>query len=119
MPYDEGLAERVREVLDERRGISEKKMFGGLAFLVAGKMGVGVVREELMVRVGPDAYEAALRRHARQMDFTGRPMKGFVFVASEGLGSDTDLRRWVELGLRGAESSQAPRARTKGSRASK
>ncbi len=101
MPYDEGLAQRIRELMEERHDVSEKRMFGGLAFLVAGKMCVGVVRDELMVRVGPGEYAAALRRpHARRMDFTGRPMKGFVFVAPAGVESDAALRAWVECGVR-------------------
>jgi TfoX/Sxy family transcriptional regulator of competence genes len=101
MPHDEGLAQRIRELLEECHDVSEKRMFGGVAFLVAGKMCVGVVRDDLMVRVGPDQYAAALRRpHARPMDFTGRPMKGFVFIAPDGVASDHALRTWVECGLR-------------------
>jgi|GEM_PF-5100992 len=88
MAYDEGLAYRIREVFaDHPAGpaVTEKKMFGGIAFLVSGNMAVGVVGEELMVRVGPDAYQATLELpHARQMDFTGKPMKGFVYVGAEG-----------------------------------
>ena len=85
MSFDEGLAQRIREWLDEQVGLSEKRMFGGLAFLVHGNMAVGVVKSELMVRVGPDAHAAALREpHARPMDFTKRPMKGFVFVSEDG-----------------------------------
>jgi len=100
MSYDEGLAERIREVLEDRSDVSEKKMFGGLAFLLRGKMCVGVVGDELMVRVGPDAYREAVRRpHARRMDFTGRPMKGFVYVGCEGIESDAELRRWVTRGV--------------------
>jgi TfoX/Sxy family transcriptional regulator of competence genes len=103
--YDEGLAERIRELLDERDGVSEKRMFGGLAFLVNGNMAVGIVKDELMVRVGPAAHAAALREpHARPMDFTKRPMQGFVFVAPAGFAEDAELRRWVERGLRLAES---------------
>ena len=82
MAYDEGLAERLREVFPEHAGIAEKKMFGGLCFLARGHMFVGIVGEALMARVGPVAYEKALRRpHARVMDFTGKPMKGYVYVA--------------------------------------
>ena len=104
MAYDEGLAQRIREVLDERPDVSEKKMFGGLAFLLHGNMCVGVVGEDLMVRVGPQAHADALREpRARKMDFTGRPMKGFVFVSGDGLGSDADLLRWVERGVRFAD----------------
>jgi hypothetical protein len=105
MPYDEGLAQRVREELDERPDVSEKKMFGGLAFLLAGNMCVGVVGDELMVRVGPDAYEEAVRKpHTRKMDFTGRAMKGFVYVGRHGIASDAGLRRWVDRGVRYATS---------------
>lgn len=100
MAYDEGLAERIREILGDRPNVSEKRMFGGLAFLVAGNMCVGVVKDRLMVRVGPDAYKTLVReRHARKMDFTGRPMKGFVYVESEGFEADADLRRWVGYGV--------------------
>jgi TfoX/Sxy family transcriptional regulator of competence genes len=100
MSFDEGLAERIRDALDERSDVSEKKMFGGLAFLLRGNMCVGVVRGELMVRVGPDAYAEAVREpHARPMDFTGRSMKGFVYVGSEGIESDADLLRWVARGV--------------------
>lgn len=104
LAYDEGLAQRIRELLDERPDVSEKKMFGGLAFLLHGNMCVGVVGEDLMVRVGPQAHADALREpHARKMDFTGRPMKGFVFVSGDGLGSDADLLRWIERGVRFAD----------------
>ncbi len=105
MAYDEGLAQRIREVLEDRADLSEKKMFGGLAFLLGGNMCVGVLKSELMVRVGPDRHEEAVRQpHARRMDFTGRPMKGFVYVACDGFESDADLRRWVARGVRFAGS---------------
>lgn len=105
MAHDEGLAQRIRELLDEQAGLSEKRMFGGVAFLVNGNMAVGVVKSELMVRVGPDAHAAALREpHARPMDFTKRPMKGFVFVAEAGLEQDSQLGAWVERGVRFAAS---------------
>jgi hypothetical protein len=80
-------------------------MFGGVAFLIRSNMCVGVVGDELMVRVGPDAYDEAVRQpHARKMDFTGRPMKGFVFVGVEGFELDADLRRWVAHGVEFAAS---------------
>jgi len=105
MAYDEGLAQRIREALDDRSNVDEKKMFGGLAFLLAGNMCVGVVGDDLMVRVGPQAYDAALQEpHARKMDFTGRPMRGLLFVAAEGLESDAALLRWLERGIRFAAS---------------
>jgi len=100
MAFDEKLAVRVRGVLKGRRGVSERKMFGGLSFLVRGNMACGIVGDELMVRVGPDAHEKALSRtHAREMDFTGRALKGMVYVARPGLRSATALRSWVELGV--------------------
>lgn len=100
MPYDEGLAQRVREQLAQRPDVTEKKMFGGLAFLLGGNMCCGIVREELMVRVGPDAHAASLAvPHAREMDFTGRAMKGMVYVGTDGLGEDEELAAWVGRGI--------------------
>jgi len=96
MPFDEGLAERIREVLRSARGISEKRMFGGLAFLSGGYMFVGISGDALMARVGPANYTRALSRpHAREMDFTGTPMKGYVFVDPPGFAADADLAQWV------------------------
>jgi hypothetical protein len=96
LAYDEGLAERLREVLRSQRGISEKKMFGGLAFLNRGYMFVGIVGDVLMARVGPEYYQEALSRpHVREMDFTGKPMKGYVFVDPPGFELDADLADWV------------------------
>lgn len=100
MPYDEGLAERLREAFSTRKDVTEKKMFGGIAFMVSGNMCCGVVNDTLMARVGPDHYDTALKRpHARKMDFTGRPLKGFVYVAPEGFESDEDLAGWVQVSL--------------------
>ena len=99
MAIDEGLAERIREALGTAR-TTEKKMFGGLAFMSRGHMFIGITKEALMVRVGPAAYADALKRpHAREMDFTGRPMKGYVFVAPAGFEGDDDLASWVQAGL--------------------
>ncbi len=99
MAYDESLAERVRGVLAGEPGVSEKRMFGGLTFLLNGNMCCGLTGTDLMVRVGPDAHAEALARpHAREMDFTGKSLKGFVFVAPEGYAADEDLRTWVGLG---------------------
>ena len=100
MPYDERLATRVRAILARRRRITEKKMFGGLSFLAAGNMACGIVGDELMVRVGPARYADALaRRHVREMDFTGRPLTGYVYVAPAGLRTRAALATWVDLGL--------------------
>ncbi len=96
MAYDEKLADRVRKLLAKRKGFAEKKMFGGLCFLLKGKMLCGVLKEDLVVRVGPKRYEAALSRpHVRPMDFTGRPIKGFVFVGPLGCRTDNGLKKWV------------------------
>lgn len=100
MAYDEGLAQRIRECLEGDPRVTEKKMFGGLAFLVGGNMCCGVTKSELMVRVGPDAYEDSLAQpFAREMDFTGRSLKGMVYVAVEGFESDEDLGGWVGRGV--------------------
>jgi hypothetical protein len=93
MAFDEQLAERVRKEFSAHRDVTEKKMFGGLAFMLNGNMCCGVAGEDLMLRVGPDAHDAELRRpHARVMDFTHRPMKGFVFVAPAGVKTAAALR---------------------------
>ena len=103
MAYDESLARRVRAILAYEQAIDEKKMFGGLAFLLRGNMCCGVVGDELLVRVGREQYGAALALpHAHEMTFTGRPMSGFVLVAPEGLEGD-DLDRWVRRGVDFAE----------------
>ena len=101
MAYDEELAHRVREQLAEEAAVTEKSMFGGLAFLVGGNMSVAVSgRGGLIVRVGPDGEDEALGLpHARPMDMTGRPMSGWVVVDPAGVRSDGDLRRWVERGV--------------------
>src|ERR671918_3163438 len=96
MAYDETLAERIREALADERGVHEIKMMGGLCFMVGGHMALGIVGEDLMVRVGPERYERALgRAHAREMNFTGRSSKGFVFVASDGIKTKRTLASWV------------------------
>jgi len=101
MSYDERLAERVREVASELDpSATEKAMFGGLCFLRRGKMFVGIVGDQLMVRVGRDAYEAALMEpHVREMDFTGKPMRGYVYVEPAALRRDDRLRDWIARGL--------------------
>ena len=100
MAYDEGLAERLRDVLSEQSGVTEKKMFGGLAFLWQGHMFCGIVGEELMVRVGAERYgQALLEPHTRAMDFTGRPMKGYVYVEPGGFEADDELKNWAKRGL--------------------
>ncbi|MCH8297260.1 MAG: TfoX/Sxy family protein [Chloroflexi bacterium] len=105
MPYDEILAERVRGLFLSEPGYTERKMFGGICFMVGRNMAVGVTGGDLMVRPGPDDFEAALALpHARPMDFTGRPMKGFVYVESAGIATEAALAEWVERGARFARS---------------
>jgi hypothetical protein len=99
MAYDEGLAERIRERTVDRSALSERKMFGGLCFMLDSNMCFGIVGSELMVRVGPDAYEETVAlEHAREMDFTGRSMKGMVYVGEAGLSEDEDLDAWLDRG---------------------
>ena len=96
MAYDVDLADRVRAVLLGDPGLSERKLFGGLAFMLDGHMCCGIVGDELMLRIGADAAADALEReHVRPMDFTGRAMTGMVFVAPDALRGQT-LRRWVD-----------------------
>ena len=98
--FDEGLAERIRDQVGDAPTVSERKMFGGLAFLSNGNMCFGVIGEDLLVRVGPESYATALARpHVREMDLTGRPMRGIVVVDSTGLGEDDRLRSWLDRGL--------------------
>jgi TfoX/Sxy family transcriptional regulator of competence genes len=104
MAYDEGLAERVRGLLSDY-SIQEKKMFGGLAFMINGNMACGLIKEDFMVRVGPEKYEEVLGKpHTRKMEFTGRPMKGFIVVDAEGYEDDKSLARWVKQGMNYARS---------------
>lgn len=100
MAFDEGLAERARMMVDERTDITEKKMFGGLCLLSRGLMFAGIIGDVLMVRVGPDRYAEGLARpFARPMDFTGKPMKGFLYVDPDGFSEDDDLGAWLEMAL--------------------
>jgi TfoX/Sxy family transcriptional regulator of competence genes len=97
VPHDENLVARVRDVLSDETGVVEKEMFGGLTFMLRGKMCCGVAGERLMVRVGPDWYDDALREYgAAPMDLTGKPLRGFVFVAPEACATESDLRDWVD-----------------------
>lgn len=113
MSYDEALADRVRAVaLELRASTTERAMFGGLCFVVDGKMFAGIVDRELMVRVGPDAYEVALAEpHVREMDFTGKPMRGYVYVEPPALRPAARLRQWIERGLAGARAAKPKKRR--------
>ena len=97
MPYDEQLAARVRAVLGDRSDVAERSMFGGIAFMVGGHMCCGVNGSDLMLRLGQAQAAAALEHpQTRPMDFTSRPMKGFVYVSPDGTRSQDDLRAWIE-----------------------
>lgn len=100
MAYDEQLATRVREVLPDPSLVTERKMFGGLAFIVRGNMSCGIIGDRLMIRVDRDSYEAVLARpHVRAVDFTGKPMRGFVYVDPAGIATAGDLLEWVHRGV--------------------
>ncbi len=97
MAYDEKLANRIRGILAGQKGAGEKKMFGGIAFMLNGNMCCGAIDDLLMARVGPNQYEAALKLpHVRPMDFTGKPMKGYVYVEPEGYKEDVYLKIWID-----------------------
>lgn len=98
MSYSETLAKRVRSHLNHHDNYHEKQMFGGLAMMLNGNMCCGVVGEELMARVGPEKYEACLKiPYVRQMDFTGKPLRGMVYIAAAGVDSEQQLAAWIEL----------------------
>jgi TfoX/Sxy family transcriptional regulator of competence genes len=100
MAYDEAVAGRIRKALAGATNVVEKRMFGGIAFMVRGNMCCGVIGDRLMLRVGPGGYEAALSQpHARPMDFTGRPMKGMVYVEPAGFASPGDLKAWIRKAM--------------------
>ncbi|HSY77339.1 MAG TPA: TfoX/Sxy family protein [Bacteroidia bacterium] len=100
MAYNEKLADRVRESLVTVKKVEEKNMFGGVCFMVDGKMCIGVVDDEMMCRIDPNMDEIVLKkRGCRQMDFTGKPMKGYVFVGGEGMKTKDTYEYWINLCL--------------------
>jgi TfoX/Sxy family transcriptional regulator of competence genes len=103
--YDHGLADEVRAHLGPRADLTEREMFGGIAFMLRGNMAVGVSGDELMVRVGKEGHDVAISPPgARVFDMSSRPMKGWILVAAEALGTEDDLGSWVERGVAYAES---------------
>jgi TfoX/Sxy family transcriptional regulator of competence genes len=99
MAFDEQLADRVRDLIVGHGEVSERKMFGGIGFMVSGNMAVGVIGEELIVRLDPeDAEDAISEPGVREFDFTGRPMRGWIFVAARAISDDDALASWVEAG---------------------
>lgn len=104
MAYDEAFASRVRAALRRRKGISERKMMGGIAFMLNGNMCCGVNGKDLMLRLGNDGAAAALGEpHARPMDFTGKPLKSMVYIGPAGTKTDTDLRAWIDRAVKFAK----------------
>ncbi len=100
MAYDESLAQRIRDALVRAKNVEEKKMFGGVGFLLNGNMVVGVWKDSLIVRVGADSYEdALLESHVEQFDITGKPMKGWIMVQPEGIEEDEQLNEWIQRAL--------------------
>jgi len=100
MAFDETLAQRIRVALADEAKIIEKKMFGGIAFMVRGHMTVGIVKNELLVRVGPDTHDKALAKpHAKVMNFTGKPMTGFIYVEAPGIATQAQLKAWIKMAL--------------------
>jgi TfoX/Sxy family transcriptional regulator of competence genes len=100
MAYDDVLAQRISKVLDGTPNLAEKKMFGGVGYLIQGNMACGVNKQDLIIRVGPEAYEEALKQpHVRVFDMTGRPMKGWINVSAEGYQNQKDLKAWIQKGV--------------------
>lgn len=106
MAYDEQLAERVRELISARPGVVERKMFGGLGWMIGGNMACGVMGDDLVVRIAPEETEDACREeHVSEFGRPGkRPMRGFVLVEQDGLADDAELARWVDVGAARAAS---------------
>ena len=100
MAYDESSAERIRKQMQKNQGFVEKKMFGGICFLLNGNMACGIRNNDIIVRVGKEAYEDCLALpYTRQFDMTGRPMSGWVMVSSKGYQSDNELKTWLQRGI--------------------
>jgi TfoX/Sxy family transcriptional regulator of competence genes len=111
MPFDENLGARVRSALSDRTDVVEKRMFGGLAFMVNGRMCCGIVKDDLMLRVGPQRLEELLKKpHARVMDFTGRPSNNMIYVSPAGLRTESALRTWIGKSLEWLSEDQAAKA---------
>jgi TfoX/Sxy family transcriptional regulator of competence genes len=114
MAYDERLAKRLRGYFKRRKGVEEKRMFGGLCFMLNGHMCCGIEKDRLMVRVLPDRYETLLKKpHAREMDFTGKPLTGFLFISEAGYRTAAGLTGWLEEAVECAKSKPSKKKKTK------
>ena len=100
MAYDEKLAQRVRSLVGSRKAVSEREQFGGVAFLIRGNVACGIIGKELLVRVGPDRHEEAMKsKGARAFSLTGRPSRGWIIVRPAGLASAATLKKWIQMGV--------------------
>lgn len=100
MAYNEELANRMREIFSGKGQVEEKEMFGGLCFMLNGKMCAGIIKEEMMLRVAPESHESLVELPGcRSMDFTKRPMKGYVYVSQDVLSNKKELQKWIELAI--------------------
>lgn len=114
MAYDEKLAARIRAELEHVKNVEEKQMMGGIVFMLNGKMCIGIIKDELMCRINPNLYEEALGIHGcREMDFTGKPMKGWVLISEEGMRSKNDFEYWINLALQFNKHAKAHKKRKK------
>lgn len=112
MAYDEQLAVRIRRVIGDRADITERRMFGGLTFLHHGKMCCGIVGQDLVIRIGDEEMPSALQRpHVRPMDFTGRPLRGFVYVGALAVATDDALGEWIAEGVAFTRREPGPKRR--------
>jgi TfoX/Sxy family transcriptional regulator of competence genes len=115
MAYNEKLSDRIREALVDVADVEEKRMFGGVCYMIDGKMCIGVVKDEMMCRIGPDVYDQALgKRGCREMDFAGKPMDGYVYVNDEGMQTNEQFGYWINLCL-----AYNPKAKSSKKKASK
>ncbi len=113
MAYNEKLAERITALLRPKKGLEIKKMFGGICFMLKDKMIAGIVENKLMIRCVRDEYESLLKKpHAGEMTFTGKPMKGFLYVAPDGIKTDRQLQKWLDVGIEFVKKSP-PKKKTK------
>lgn len=121
MPYDELLAKRIRNILTPyQKHLEEKKMMGGLCFMYKGSMSCGIVKEDLMVRVVDEKYESSLEKpHCREMDFTGKVLKNFLYIDKQGIQTEKQLRAWLELGIEFVEKQGPKTKKSKAKRAAK
>lgn len=114
MAYDERLAERIRDYFKRRKGVEEKRMFGGLCFMLNGRMCCGIEKDRLMVRVLPERYDALLKKpHAHKMDFTGKSLKGFLFISEAGYRTASGLASWLDQAIECAKSKPPKKKKVK------